>query len=99
MIAWVLLSRWREHRENPVRSIGGAAVFKDGRPCGRRGGAAEGAGGAGPRSGSGVATLPRDEDHCSGDAEPDDSDGRDAAALSGDSRWHATEWRALLLCG
>src|SRR6267142_4277392 len=93
------VSQWREHRENLVCGIGGAAVFEDGRPGRRGGGAAEGAGGAGPRGGGGVAAVSRNEDDRCGDAEFDDSNGRDATAVSGDCRWHVVEWRAVLLRG
>src|SRR6266852_1721449 len=99
MAAWFLVGGWWVHRENTVCGIGGAAVFEDGRPGGRGGGAAEGARGAGPRGGGGVAAVPGNEGDGSGDAELDDSDGRDAAAFSGDCGWHDVEWGALFLRG
>src|SRR5260370_1945236 len=79
--------------------IGGDAVFEDGRPRGRGGGAAEGAGGAGPRGGGGAAAVPRNEGDGGGDAKPDDSDGRDAAAFPGDRGWCGVERRAVFFCG
>src|SRR5438105_15718189 len=93
------VSRWWTHCENLVCGIGGAAVFEDGRPGGRGGSAAEGAGGAGPRSGGGVAAIPRNESDGSGDAKPDNSDGRSAAAFSGDCGWRGAERRAVFFCG
>src|SRR5260370_22685436 len=89
----------REIYENFVCSIGGAAVFEDGWPGRRGGGAAEGACGPGPRGSGGVATLSRDEGDGGGDAEVDDSDGRDAAAIPGDCRWHGFERGAAFFCG
>src|SRR5713101_6534278 len=99
MAAWFLVGGWWVHRENSFCGIGGAAVFENGRPGGRGGGAAEGARGAGPRGGGGVAAVPRDEGDGGSDAELDDSDGRDAAAISGDRRWYDVERRTVLLCG
>src|SRR5216683_5993654 len=99
MAAWFLVGGWWVHRENSVCSIGRTAVFENGRPGGRGGGAAEGARGAGPRGGGGVAAIPRDEGDGGSDAELDDSDGRDAAAISGDCRWYDAERSTVLLCG
>src|SRR6266568_2479864 len=99
MIAKLTVSRGGVRDENFVCGIGRAAVFEDRRPGGRCGSAAESAGGAGPRGGGGVAAVPGDQGVRRGDAKPDDSNGRNAAAISGDRGRRSAERRAIFLRG